>query len=63
MDGYLDALDIANILNVSEGRAYSLIRQYNKELKNSGHCVFKGKVSKQYFFEKNGLKEEDYLSK
>lgn len=59
MDDFLDARDVANILEISEGRAYSLIRQYNSELKNNGHRIFKGRVSKRYFYEKNGLIKEE----
>ena len=46
------APEIAEVLEVSEGYAYRLIRQLNKELQEQGfHTVF-GRVSRAYFEEK-----------
>ena len=48
----LTAKDIAEICNVSESKAYLIIRQLNDELKAKGFLVFSGRVSKAYFMEK-----------
>ena len=56
----LTAKDIAEICNVSESKAYLIIRQLNDELKAKGFLVFSGRVSKAYFMEKMyGMAETD----
>lgn len=56
----LNAKDIAEICNVSESKAYLIIRQLNDELKSKGFLIFRGRVSKAYFMEKMyGMAETD----
>ena len=41
-----------NTLSVSESKAYSVVRQLNKELSDKGYMVIPGRVSKKYFEER-----------
>lgn len=49
---YLTAEEIAEILGVSKGFAYRLIRNLNAELKANGFIVVAGKLPTKYFKEK-----------
>lgn len=49
---YLNAKDVAGIMDVSVSKAYQVIRTLNKELKEQGYLVVDGKVSKRFFNEK-----------
>ena len=52
------AKDISEICEISESKAYSVIRQLNDELENKGFLTFAGKVSIAYFNERMyGMKE------
>lgn len=55
----LRAKDIAEMCQISESKAYQIIKQLNDELKEKGFIVFRGRVSKVYFMEKMyGMKED-----
>ena len=55
---YMDVDDVCAILGVSN--AYSLMREYNKELKAKGYIVVAGKISTKFLAEKiYGMKVED----
>ena len=49
---YLTAEEISEILGVSKGFAYRLIRNLNAELKAKGFIVVAGKLPTKYFKEK-----------
>ena len=49
---YINADEVSQILGVSKGYAYRVIRTLNEELKNEGFHVIAGKVSSKYFREK-----------
>lgn len=49
---YYDANDLADMLGVSVGYSYKLIRKLNKELSDQGYIVIAGKVSSEYFKKK-----------
>ena len=52
--------DVCEILGVSKTYAYSLMREYNKELKAKGYIVVSGKISTKFLAEKiYGMKVED----
>lgn len=54
----LRAKDIAEMCQISESKAYQIIKQLNDELKEKGFLVFRGRVSRAYFMEKMyGMKE------
>lgn len=40
--------DLAELLNVSESKAYDLIRRMNAELKEKGFLVCRGRVPRAY---------------
>ena len=46
------AQDVVDMLGVSKGHAYKIIRQLNKELEDSGYIVVSGKIPKAYWDKK-----------
>lgn len=46
---FITAPEMAEIMGVSVGHAYKVIRSMNEELKKSGYLVIAGKVPKSYF--------------
>ncbi|MEG0962603.1 MAG: ICEBs1 excisionase [Lachnospiraceae bacterium] len=52
MKMYVTADDVAELLGVSRGYAYKVIRGLNDELKANGFRVISGKVPTKYFQEK-----------
>lgn len=46
---YITADEVSELLGVSKGYAYKLIRKLNKELEDSGYMIIAGKVPKKYF--------------
>lgn len=46
---YITASELAQMLGISDGQAYKLIRGMNQELKKEGYLVIAGKVPKRYF--------------
>ena len=52
MKMYITADEAAEILGVSKGYAYKIIRGLNSELKEKGYRVISGKVPTKYFEEK-----------
>ncbi|MDO4976806.1 MAG: helix-turn-helix domain-containing protein [Eubacteriales bacterium] len=49
---YYTAAEVAELLGISKGKAYQIIREMNEELKKLGYLVIKGKVPVEYFNEK-----------
>ncbi|WP_144487120.1 ICEBs1 excisionase [Bacillus pumilus] len=49
MKEFLDVNDIMKIMDVSQNKAYKMIRELNSQLKDNGFKVMKGKVNKSYF--------------
>ena len=43
--------DIMESLGISDGKAYGIIRQLNKELEAKGYHTVSGRVSRKYFEE------------
>ncbi|SCH96690.1 Uncharacterised protein [uncultured Ruminococcus sp.] len=52
MKYYLTAPEVAEILGVSNGKAYDVIRNLNKELEQGGYITVSGKVPTKYFNQK-----------
>ncbi len=46
---YMTAKEMAELLGVSVGQAYKMIRQMNTELAQQGYLVIAGKVPRRYF--------------
>lgn len=51
----LRAEDIVKILDVSKNKAYNIIHSLNNELKKKGYIVIRGRVNKQYFYNRLNL--------
>lgn len=49
---YYSANDLSDMLAVSLGYSYKIIRRLNKELAAQGYIVIAGKVPKRYFEER-----------
>ncbi len=49
---YLRVAEVASLLEVSESRAYKIMRQLNKELEKQGKIVTSGRISKRYLMER-----------
>ena len=45
---YFTASELAEILGISVGHAYKIIRKLNDELQKDGYIVIAGKVPKRY---------------
>jgi Mn-dependent DtxR family transcriptional regulator len=46
---YITANELAEMLGVSSGQAYKIIRRMNQELEKDGYLVIAGKVPRRYF--------------
>jgi len=49
---YYSAEDVSEMLGISVGHSYKIIRSLNKELKSKGFIVVSGKLPIKYFEEK-----------
>lgn len=49
---FLNAQDIAEYMDISVSKAYTIIRELNNELKKKGFITVAGKVSRKYFEER-----------
>ena len=49
---YYTHKDIQQILQVSESKAYKIIRELNKQLEDMGYITIRGRVSRKFFEEK-----------
>ena len=52
MKTYLTSKDIAEVLNISEQKAYALIRELNKELTEKCYVIIRGRSPTKYFEER-----------
>ena len=52
MKMYITAEEAAEILGVSRGYAYKIIRGLNNELKEKGYITMSGKIPTKYFNER-----------
>ena len=48
----MTATEVAEVLNVSKGKAYKIIRKLNDELASQGYIVISGRVPKAYWHKK-----------
>ncbi len=49
---FITAHELSEMLQVSEGHAYKIIRMLNKELESKGFVTIAGKVPKKYLEER-----------
>lgn len=52
MKMYYTAQEVAEMLGVSRGQSYKIVKQLNGELKEKGYIVVSGKIPKKYFAER-----------
>lgn len=52
MNSFYRVDDIKEMLGISESKAYKIIQQLNKELKEKGYITIAGRVPVKYFKEK-----------
>lgn len=52
---FLTVDDVMNILGCKRSKAYKLIRRFNRELEDLGFDTERGKVPRDYFYNKFGL--------
>lgn len=52
MKMYYTAQEVAEMLGVSRGQSYKIVKQLNDELKEKGYIVVSGKIPKRYFAER-----------
>ena len=48
----MTAQDVVDMLGVSQGHAYKIIRELNKELEDGGYIVVSGKIPRAYWEKK-----------
>lgn len=64
---YFTAAEVAEMLGVSSGKAYGILRKMNEDLRTRGYLTVSGKIPVEYFKEKwygAGRKEmEDELQR
>lgn len=49
---FMDVEDAKEVLEVSDGKAYQIIRMLNQELKEQGYMVVQEKINTKYFLKK-----------
>lgn len=49
---FITVKEISEVFGVSESKAYSIVRDLNKELSDKGYLVIPGRVSRKYFEER-----------
>lgn len=52
MKQYMTAKEVADIMGVSDGKAYAIIRELNTQLKEQGYITVSGKINRRYFMDK-----------
>lgn len=52
---YIDAAEVAEIMDCSERYGYSVIAGLNAELKAKGYIIRAGRAPRQYFYERTGI--------
>ncbi len=49
--------EVAKICNIKTQKAYIVMAQINKEMKEKGYLVIKGRVNKEYLLKRFGIGE------
>jgi hypothetical protein len=58
MEKLLTAEQVAAICKIKIAKAYQIIRELNEELKAKGFITIRGRLNKDYLYERLGIKEE-----
>ena len=57
---FIKVAEIQEILDISESKAYRIVRTLNKELESKGYMVIPGRVSRHYFNERfYGIEQQE----
>lgn len=56
----LNVKQVKELMDVPESTAYKIIRDLNRELKDNGVLVLRGRVEERYLKERYGISETDY---
>lgn len=56
---FMRADEVAEILEVSPGYAYKLIKRLNKEQEEKGYLTMHGRLNREYFMEKIYKRQEE----
>lgn len=57
---YYGAEEVAELLRISKGKSYAIIRDLNKELEQKGFITISGKVPRKYLEERcHGIAERE----
>ena len=51
--------EVAKLCNVGNGKAYQIIREVNKEMKEKGYLIIRGRDNKLYLLERFGIEKGD----
>lgn len=57
----IGAKEVSQILGISDGKSYAIIRELNSELKARGYITVAGKVPRKFFFEKCYCNEDEVM--
>lgn len=57
MGDFLTADDVEKICKVKSGKAYQIIKDVNKEMKDKGYLIIRGRVNKRFLFDKLGISD------
>lgn len=52
---YIDAAEVAEIMDCSERYGYKVLQELNAELKAKGYITRAGRAPRQYFYERIGV--------
>lgn len=58
MTVFVKADETAMLLNCSKNTAYKIIAKLNNELETKGFLTIRGRISKNYLYERMGIKAE-----
>lgn len=56
---YLGVKEVKELLKVGDSKAYTIIRQLNKELSEKGYLIVRGKIPDKYLLERFYLDKGD----
>lgn len=58
MKRLIGASEVAEICQVKSSKAYDIIRRINREMEAKGYLIIKGRVNREYLFERLGISKE-----
>ncbi|MGL5125860.1 transcriptional regulator [Cetobacterium sp.] len=59
MSNMIAVKEVAELCSVGNGKAYQIIREVNKEMKEKGYLIIRGRVNKLYLLERFGIIKGD----